>query len=150
MENLIDKEISFTKSKTKINLQYLYLVFATYSGWTIYEELFIKYQESFSISYLLFHVAYFVASLLLINDTFQKNYISLQNGLFKVTTNFYTRFSFRIEEVNYVDRHFDDWSIRLKCGKVYHFSDQIIRPEEKAKFKEVMNCFPKKHSEIRL
>lgn len=150
MENLMNKEVSFTKSKTKINLRYLFLVFAIYSGWTIYEELFIKTKENISIIFLLFHVAYFVASLLLINDTFQKNYISLHNGFFKVTINFYTRFSFHIEELNYVDRHFDDWSIRLKNGKIHQFSDQIIRPEEKAMFKDVMNCLPKKHPEIGL
>jgi len=149
MENLLTQEYKYTKPKIKKYMRYPFLLVAFIFAWFIFDE-FLLENGSKNISKLLFNLSYMIIFLLLTYDTFQKNYLVVKDGLFKVHINFYTKFSFQLSEVEYIDRHFDEWTIVLKNAKRHKFSDQVIRKEEKALFKELMNSLPKKYPELQL
>jgi hypothetical protein len=149
MEDLLTQEYRFTKPKIRIQMRYVFILGALYFGWNI-SDYFLSDGEKKNWGVLVFYVGYLTLFILSIVDTFNKYSLVIEDGYFKVNTNFYTKFSFQLSEVEYIDRHFDEWTFVLKNAKKHKFSDQVIRKEEKALFKELMNSLPKKYPELQL
>lgn len=149
MENILNQEYTFAKPKIKNYMRYPFLLGAFFFAWIIIDDLWVE-NGSENIGLLLFNATYMITFLLLTYDTFQKNYLVIKDGVFKTSINFYTKFSFHLSEVAYIDRHFDEWTIVLKNTKKHVFSDQVIQGKDKAIFKEFMNALPKKYPDLRL
>jgi hypothetical protein len=69
----------------------------------------------------------------------------VKSGEISITSNVFKKYKFLIEDVRYIDRHFDEWTFYLKNDKKYVVSQDQIQKKDVARFRAFMLQFPKKH-----
>ncbi len=107
-------------------------------------------EETITIFKFIFNIALIFLFMLNIRYWINTHYFHLKHGELKISTGIFQHFTTKIEEIDNVDRKFDEWTIFLKNGKKKTFSDAHIPKEQKSEFKELMNLFPKVHPQVQL
>lgn len=87
----------------------------------------------------------FITFLLILAQVWYKEVLVVKSGEISITSNVFKKYKFLIEDVRYIDRHFDEWTFYLKNDKKYVVSQDQIQKKDVDRFRAFMLQFPKKH-----
>lgn len=138
----LEEILIFEKPKHQSLYRYFILIlFISGGAYLIYTHFYQSKDLSFGTTFLYFNMIF----LSLVNGKFwHDNVLEVKSNRIKVTVNLSNKYSFNLEDILYIDRHFDEWTFFLKNGKKYYLSQSEIQKKDIPRFRDFMLQFPKK------
>lgn len=138
----LEENLIFEKPKHLRFYRYIILILLISGGaYLIYT--YFNNPKDFSLGRILLYFNMILLSL--VNGKFwHDNVLEMKSNRIKVTVNLSNKYSFNLDDILHIDRHFDEWTFFLKNDKKYNLSQSEIQKKDIPRFRDFMLQIPKK------